>query len=81
MDISAQVIATITAALNLQHPITAQSALLGALPEFDSSSILTIITLLEEQFGITFDDDDISAELFKQVQHLIDYVQQQLAAA
>ena len=44
------------------HPDT---ALLGAIAEFDSMAVLAVITALEEQLGIAVDDDEISAEVFE----------------
>ena len=53
--------------------------LLGAIPEFDSMSVITVLTVLEEQFGFFVDDDDISAETFATLGSLLDYVNTQLA--
>jgi len=41
--------------------------LFGALPEFDSMAIVTLLTELEEHLDIEFDDDDVSAENFATV--------------
>ena len=41
--------------------LTADSPLLGSLPELDSMAVVTLIGALEEHFGMTVDDDDISA--------------------
>jgi len=49
--------------------------LLGAIPEFDSMSVVTVLTTLEEQFGFYVDDDDVSAETFETVGTLLSYVQ------
>lgn len=43
------------------------SPLLGAMAEFDSMAVVTVITMMEEQYGISVDDDDISADTFKTV--------------
>ncbi|QCI78771.1 acyl carrier protein [Hankyongella ginsenosidimutans] len=45
--------------------LTAASPLLGALPELDSMAVATVLTALEERFGILIDDDDVSAETFE----------------
>lgn len=47
--------------------LTADSALLGAIPELDSMAVVTVLTLMEEQFDIQVDDDEISAETFATV--------------
>ena len=45
--------------------LTPQSRLLGAIPEFDSMAVVTVLTLIEEEFGITVDDDEVSADVFE----------------
>ena len=54
--------------------------LLGAIPELDSMAVVTLITGLEERFGITVDDDDIDGETFATVGALSDFVTSKLAA-
>lgn len=43
---------------------TADTQLLGSLPELDSMAVVSLITTIEERFGVTVDDDEISAETF-----------------
>ena len=57
-----------------------QSALLGSIPELDSMAVVSIITALEEQFGIVVDDDEISASTFETLGTLSAFVEQKLAA-
>ena len=57
-----------------------QTPLLGAVPELDSMAVVTLITSLEERFGITVDDDDIDGETFATVGALADFVTAKLAA-
>ena len=52
----------------------ADTQLLGALPEFDSMAVVTIITAMEEEFGIVVDDDEITAEVFETIGSLHDFV-------
>ncbi len=47
--------------------LTEGSALLGAIPELDSMAVVTLITTMEEQYGIQVDDDEISADTFATV--------------
>lgn len=54
------------------------SPLLGALPELDSMAVVGIITTLEEQFGFSIYDDEISAENFETVGSLVDFVERKL---
>jgi acyl carrier protein len=54
--------------------LTAQSGLLGMLPELDSMAVVSLIAALEERFGIAIDDDEISASSFETVGTLADFV-------
>jgi acyl carrier protein len=76
-----QVIKILTTSLNLgsrSTELTLDSPLLGAIPELDSMAVVGIITTLEEQFGFTVYDDEISAENFETVQTLVDFVERKL---
>ena len=53
--------------------------LLGAIPELDSMAVVTLITTLEEQFGLVVDDDDIDGSTFASVGSLSDFVAAKLA--
>jgi acyl carrier protein len=44
--------------------------LLGALPELDSMAVLQLILALEEHFGITVEDEDVTAEAFETLERL-----------
>ena len=39
-----------------------ETGLFGALPEFDSMAVATLLTELEERLGILIEDDDVEAE-------------------
>jgi acyl carrier protein len=54
--------------------LTADSPLLGSLPELDSMAVVSLIGALEERFGIAVDDDDISASTFETLGSLADFV-------
>jgi acyl carrier protein len=54
--------------------LTFESELLGAMPEFDSMAVVTIITMIEEDFDIEFDDDEITADVFATVGSLADLI-------
>ncbi len=54
--------------------LTTSSPLLGAVPEFDSMAVVTVLTLIEEEFGIEIEDDDVSADAFETVGALADFV-------
>jgi len=48
--------------------------LLGSVPEFDSMAVVSVITALEDQYGIFVEDDEISAETFETLGSLYDFV-------
>lgn len=56
------------------------SLLLGDLPELDSMAVVNVITALEDHFGISVDDDEISAKTFETLGSLAQFVEQKLAA-
>lgn len=58
---------------------TRETPLLGAVPELDSMAVVTLITTLEDQLGITVDDDDIDGDTFATVGSLVDFVNAKLA--
>lgn len=60
--------------------LTVDTQLLGALPEFDSMSVVTVLTELEEQFEFFVDDDEISSETFETIGTLLDFVQTKIHA-
>jgi acyl carrier protein len=43
---------------------TADTALLGALPEFDSMAVVEIATEIEETFGFEIDGSELTADVF-----------------
>lgn len=51
------------------------TALLGSTPELDSMAVVTVIGALEERFGISVADDEISAETFSTVGTLSAFVE------
>ena len=59
--------------------LKADSVLLGNIPELDSMAVVNVITALEDHFGITVDDDEISAQTFETVGTLTGFVEQKLA--
>ena len=50
------------------------SALLGAVPELDSMAVVSVIAALEDRFGITVDDDEISGATFASLGSLVEFV-------
>lgn len=52
----------------------AETELFGAIAEFDSMALVTLIGEIEEFFDVDLDDDDISAENFASVASLTELV-------
>lgn len=48
--------------------------LLGSVPEFDSMAVVSVLTAMEENFGIVVEDDEISAEVFETMGSLHDFL-------
>jgi acyl carrier protein len=81
MDTLTQIKRILRDTLNLgarADQLTAQSALLGGIPEFDSMAVVSIVAALEDEFGIGFDDDELSGEVFATVGSLTQLVEQKL---
>jgi acyl carrier protein len=59
--------------------LTADSPLLGSLPELDSMAVVTLVGALEEQFDIEIHDDDLSASTFATLGGLAAFVAEKRA--
>jgi len=84
LDIDREVLGVLVVTLNLKagaHRLQANSPLLGAIPELDSMAVATVITSLEDRFGITIADDEIDGSVFATVSSLTAFVKSKLAAA
>jgi acyl carrier protein len=60
--------------------LVASSPLLGAVPEFDSMAVVTVITMIEEAYGVTVQDDEVSADVFETVGTLTNFVERKVNA-
>jgi acyl carrier protein len=82
-DVTQEVLRVLDEVLSLGGRATkfdAATPLLGAIPELDSMAVVTLITTLEERFGIMVDDDEIGGDTFATVGSLSDFVTGKLAA-
>ena len=59
---------------------TAATHLLGAIPELDSMAVVSLITGIEERFGVVVEDDEIDGATFATVGSLVAFVNGKLAA-
>lgn len=62
-----------------KNSLTADSMLLGNLPELDSMAVVNVITALEDHFDIAVDDDEIRAKTFETLGSLTAFVEQKLS--
>ncbi|MBC7573339.1 MAG: acyl carrier protein [Herminiimonas sp.] len=74
------ILADVLALGDRKADLTADSGLMGSIPEFDSMAVVNVLTALEEHFGIMIDDDEISAATFETVGSLARFVDEKLAA-
>jgi acyl carrier protein len=84
MNVTDTVLRVLDDALSLQGRALAfdrGTLLLGALPELDSMAVLALISGLENQFGIAFQDDQLDGAAFATVDSLSALVEQALADA
>jgi acyl carrier protein len=77
MDSTREVLRILDEVLSLggrSAAFTRNTHLVGALPEFDSMAVVSLITALEEQLGIVIDDGDLDGQTFATVGSLADFV-------
>ena len=60
--------------------LTADSPLLGSIPEFDSMAVVTVLTMVEDEMGVVIEDDEVSAEVFETVGSLAEFVARKVGA-
>ncbi|MEE9345596.1 MAG: acyl carrier protein [Methylococcales bacterium] len=81
MSVQNEVISVLVEVLQLgeqSQQLDENSQLLGALPEFDSMAVVSVLTRLEEDYGFFIDDDEIDADTFESVGTLTTFVQQKI---
>lgn len=81
MDVEKEVLRVIDEVLSLggrSAGFSRSTHLLGAVPELDSMAVVSLITAIEEQFGLSIDDGDIDGSTFETVGSLVDFVAERL---
>ncbi len=78
LETIANILVSVLQMQNQASLIDADSALLGAIPEFDSMAVINIITALEDNFGFVVEDDEIDASIFETVGSLVAFVESKL---
>ena len=77
MNVTQEVLRVLDEVLSLNgrsSAFTRDTPLLGAIPELDSMAVVSLITSMEDQFGLVVDDDDIDGATFATVGSLVDFV-------
>jgi acyl carrier protein len=82
MDVENEVLKVLRSVLNVggSGDFSLQTRLLGSVPELDSMAVVTILTSLEERFGIAFADDEVDGSSFASVGSLVALVRNKLEA-
>ena len=83
MDTQHEVLQILDEVLSLKgatRAMGAQTPLLGAVPELDSMAVLTLLTTIEERFGISVADDEVDGSTFATVGSLTEFVKAKLDA-
>jgi acyl carrier protein len=83
MNVQEEVLRVLDEALSLggrAMAYGAQTPLLGSVPELDSMAVVTVITGLEDRFGIVVEDDDIDGDTFATVGSLVGFINSKLAS-
>lgn len=57
--------------------MTSESPLAG-LPEFDSMAVLNVMLAIEEHFGVTIEDEEITGDVFETMGTLAAFVESKL---
>ena len=80
MDVTDKVRVVLKSVLQIEDDMQFDSnmLLIGAIPGFDSMSVISIITALEDMFGFTVEDDEINAEVFETFGSLLAFVERKL---
>ena len=62
-----------------QH-FSADTPLLGSLPELDSMAVVDLVAMLEDRFSLMIEDEEITGQVFATVGSLADFVHAKLTA-
>ncbi len=73
-----EIIEIVKRVLHVSANLNGDSALIGAMPEFDSMAVVSILTALENRYSFIVDDDEITADIFETISSLTAFVEQKL---
>ena len=75
-----QIVAEVLQLGSTADDFDSDTALLGSVPEFDSMAVVSVLTAIEEQFGLFIEDDEISADIFETLGTFHAFVSEKAAA-
>ena len=78
-----EVIKILNAVLNIEagrQAVGPETQLFGALPEFDSMTVVAVVEALEDHFGFVAEDEELTEKTFLNVGNLVNYVQSKLTS-
>ena len=70
-EVAAVLAETLALAPDSAAALERDTRLFGNLPELDSMAVATVLTALEDRFGILIDDDEIDGEIFETYGNLL----------
>lgn len=74
-----EIVAQVLQIQSRMDSFTSETPLLGSIPEFDSMAVVSVLTAIEEGYGVMIDDDEVTAEVFTTLGTLTAFVQQKVA--
>ncbi len=81
VDVESEVIKTLHSVLGIDgrvRRLDAGSQLLGSVAELDSMAVVSVLTALEDRFGIVVDDDEVDGRTFASVASLTEFIRGKL---
>ncbi len=78
LDEVKQILAEVLQLGDKVNDFSVSTSLLGGIPEFNSMSVVSFITRLEEYYGFVIEDDEISAEVFETIGSLVSFVESKI---
>jgi len=82
LNVTQEVVRVLDEVLSLNgraSSFTRDTPLLGAIPELDSMAVVSLITSMEDKFGMVVDDNDIDGATFATVGSPVDFVSGKMA--
>ena len=81
MNVQIEVLGVLDEVLNLHgraRRFTAETPLLGAVPELDSMAVVAVLNAFEERFGFVVEDDEVDGRTFATVASVVGFVERKL---